>query len=31
MSDYQPAGKRVEVSVGESIRIVREMQELSQT
>ena len=31
MSDYQPAGKRVEVSVGESVRILRELQELSQT
>ena len=31
MSDYQPAGKRVEVSLGESVRILRELQELSQT
>lgn len=31
MSDYRPASKRVEVSVGESVRILRELQELSQT
>ena len=31
MSDYQPAGKRVEVSLGDSVRILRELQELSQT
>lgn len=31
MSDYQAAGKRVEVLVGESVRILRELQELSQT
>ena len=30
MSEYRPAKKRVEVSVGESVRIVRELQELSQ-
>jgi transcriptional regulator with XRE-family HTH domain len=31
MSDYQAAGKHVEVLVGESVRILRELQELSQT
>ena len=30
MSDYKPAKKRVEVSVGESVRIIRELQDLSQ-
>ena len=30
MSDYRPAKKRAEVSVGESVRIIRELQELSQ-
>jgi transcriptional regulator with XRE-family HTH domain len=30
MSEFHPAKKRVEVSVGESLRIVRELQELSQ-
>jgi len=30
MSDFRKAKKRVEVSVGESVRIVRELQELSQ-
>lgn len=30
MKDFQPARKRVEVSVGESVRILRELQELSQ-
>ena len=30
MKDYHPAKKRVEVSVGESVRILRELQELSQ-
>lgn len=30
MSDYKPAKKRVEVSVGESVRIIRELQEMSQ-
>jgi len=30
MSEYRPAKKRTEVSVGESVRIVRELQELSQ-
>ncbi|MDH3353598.1 MAG: helix-turn-helix domain-containing protein [Chromatiales bacterium] len=30
MKDYQKSKKRVDVSVGESIRILRELQELSQ-
>ena len=30
MSDYKPAKKRVEVSVGESVRIIRELQSMSQ-
>jgi transcriptional regulator with XRE-family HTH domain len=30
MNDYHPAKKHIEVSVGESIRILRELQELSQ-
>jgi transcriptional regulator with XRE-family HTH domain len=30
MSDYRKARKRIEVSVGESVRIIRELQELSQ-
>ena len=30
MKDFHPAKKRVEVSVGESVRILRELQELSQ-
>jgi transcriptional regulator with XRE-family HTH domain len=30
MKTYRPARKRVEVSVGESVRILRELQELSQ-
>lgn len=30
MKDYRPAKKRVEVSVGESVRIIRELQGLSQ-
>ena len=30
MKEFRPAKKRVEVSVGESVRIVRELQELSQ-
>ena len=29
--DYRPAPKRVDVSVGESLRIIRELQELSQS
>ena len=31
MSNYRAAKKRVEVSVGESVRILRELQELSQS
>ncbi len=31
MSEYAPAKKRVDVSVGESLRILRELQELTQT
>ena len=30
MKDYKEAKKRLEVSIGESIRIIRELQELSQ-
>lgn len=30
MEDYRPAKKQIEVSVGESVRIIRELQELSQ-
>jgi transcriptional regulator with XRE-family HTH domain len=30
MKDYRKARKRVNVSVGESVRIIRELQELSQ-
>ena len=30
MSDFKPAKKRIEVSVGESVRIIRELQEMSQ-
>jgi transcriptional regulator with XRE-family HTH domain len=30
MSAYRPAKKRINVSVGESVRIIRELQELSQ-
>lgn len=30
MSEYRKARKRVDVSVGESVRILRELQELSQ-
>ncbi|MEL0012782.1 MAG: helix-turn-helix transcriptional regulator [Alphaproteobacteria bacterium] len=30
MKDYQLAKKRIDVSVGESVRIMRELQELSQ-
>ena len=30
MSDFRPARRRIEVSVGESVRIMRELQELSQ-
>ena len=31
MKDFRPARKRMEVSVGESVRILRELQELSQS
>jgi transcriptional regulator with XRE-family HTH domain len=31
MKEFRPAKKRIEVSVGESVRILREIQELSQT
>lgn len=31
MKDFRPAKKRVEVTVGESVRILRELQELSQS
>lgn len=31
MSQYRPAKKRAEVTVGESVRILRELQELSQS
>ena len=30
MSEYRPAKRRIRVSVGESVRIIRELQELSQ-
>jgi transcriptional regulator with XRE-family HTH domain len=30
MKQFRPAKKRIDVSVGESVRIVRELQELSQ-
>jgi transcriptional regulator with XRE-family HTH domain len=30
MSDFRPAKKRISVSVGESVRILRELQEYSQ-
>lgn len=30
MKDFRPAKKRIEVSVGESVRILRELQELNQ-
>lgn len=30
MKEFRPARKRIEVSVGESVRILRELQELSQ-
>lgn len=30
MREYRPAKKRISVSVGESVRIIRELQELSQ-
>jgi transcriptional regulator with XRE-family HTH domain len=31
MRDYRPAKRRIEFSVGESVRIIRELQELSQS
>ena len=31
MKEFRPARKRVEVTVGESVRILRELQELSQS
>lgn len=31
MSDYSPAKERIKVSPGESVRIMRELQELSQS
>lgn len=31
MDEFEPAKKRVNVSVGESVRILRELQELSQS
>ncbi len=31
MSTYRPAKKRISVSVGQSVRIIRELQELGQT
>ncbi|KAA9133213.1 helix-turn-helix transcriptional regulator [Marinihelvus fidelis] len=30
MSDFRPAKKRIDVTVGESVRIIRELQEMSQ-
>jgi len=30
MNEYRPSKKRITVSVGESVRIIRELQELSQ-
>jgi transcriptional regulator with XRE-family HTH domain len=30
MSDYKPATKQIEVSVGESVRIIRELQGMNQ-
>ena len=30
MKDFRPAKRRLEVSVGESVRVLRELQELSQ-
>lgn len=30
MKEFRPAKKRIDVSVGESVRIIRELQELSQ-
>lgn len=31
MSEFRPAKKRIDVSVGESVRVLRELQELSQS
>jgi transcriptional regulator with XRE-family HTH domain len=31
MKEFRPAKKRIEVSVGESVRILRQLQELSQS
>ena len=31
MKEFRPAKKRIEVSVGESVRILRELQELTQS
>ena len=31
MKEYRPARKRISVTVGESVRIIRELQELSQS
>ena len=31
MKEYRPAKKRIKVSVGESVRILRDLQELSQS
>jgi len=31
MKEYRPAKKRIEVSMGESVRILRELRELSQS
>ena len=30
MSDFEPAKRRIDVSVGESVRIIRELQGMSQ-
>ena len=30
MSDFKPAKKRIDVSVGESVRIIRKLQDMSQ-
>ena len=31
MKEFRPAKRRVEVSIGESVRIIRELQEMSQS
>ena len=31
MKDFRPAKRRIEVSIGESVRIIRELQEMSQS